>query len=116
MWVMTATATAEYTAFERPAVGVSRYDVTMTRHFLAQAVTKGFTPAQIVEAIEDPYKVTVVTAHEGQIRYCGGGIAVVIDETTMTAITCYLDGVITERREDQTDAAAMNSRRLASVR
>ncbi len=86
-------------------------DVTYARHFVTQAIEKGFTAEQIQEAIEKPYKVTDVTAHPGQKRYCGGGVAVVMDGTH--AITIYLDGVVTPMREDQkSDPNALASRRL----
>lgn len=89
-------------------------DVTFTHHFLAQAVAKGFTAEQISGAVQDPYKVTEVTRHPGQMRFCGQGIAVVIDVNKRSAITAYLDGVVTEMRPDQVnDPAARASRRLA---
>lgn len=87
--------------------------VTFGEHFLAQARAKGFTAEQIAEAIERPYKVTDVTRYPGQLRYCGGGIAVVMDGTR--AVTLYLDGVVTPMRPDQhSDSAALTSRRLNS--
>lgn len=93
--------------------------IVFTEHFLRQAATKGFTADQIKSALRHPYKVTDVTRYPGQKRYCGKsqngqpGVAVVMDGNT--AITCYLDGVITARRSDQNDAAALNSSRLARL-
>ena len=85
--------------------------VTFSQHFLSQVKAKGFTAEQIREAIEHPYKITDVRRYPGQKRYCGGGVAVVMDGTR--AITIYLDGVVTPLREDQkNDEAALNSRRL----
>lgn len=84
--------------------------VEFSEHFKTQFRAKGFHKEQLREAIERPYKVTDVTRYPGQKRYCGGGIAVVMDG--YRAITVYLDGVVTPRRADQTDAAALNSRRL----
>lgn len=105
---MTLTATA-------PAAGLPLASVTLSPHFLTQAVDKGFTPQQIREAIENPYMVTDVTRYPGQKRYCGGGIAIVMDGTT--AVTAYLDGVVTPMRDDQRhDEWARNSYRLGSVR
>lgn len=100
---------------EYEAVGLPIKTVTLTPHFLTQAVAKGFEASQIIDAIENPYKVTPVTRYPGQKRYCGrGGIAVVMDGNT--AITAYLDGVVTEMRADQRhDPAARASRRLASA-
>lgn len=87
------------------------HNVDFTPHFIKQVRTKGFTAEQIQEAIERPYKITDVRRYPGQRRYCGGGIAVVMDGNR--AITAYLDGVVTPLREDQkNDRAALNSRRL----
>lgn len=86
-------------------------NVVFSDHFKKQFREKGFTTKQIQEAIETPYKVTPVTRYPGQLRYCGGGVAVVMRDRT--AVTVYLDGVVTPLREDQkNDPAAVNSRRL----
>ncbi len=86
-------------------------EVEFSDHFKRQFRAKGFTTAQVREAIERPYKVTDVTRYPGQKRRCGGGIAVVMRDNV--AITCYLDGVVTPMRADQrNDPAARNSRRL----
>lgn len=88
-------------------------DIKFTAHFKQQFVQKGFTQEQLREAIERPEKITDVRRFPGQKRYCGGGIAVVLRGNT--AITVYLDGVVTPLREDQSnDRAALNSRRLNS--
>ena len=85
--------------------------VNFTRHFVATVAAKGFTAEQIMEAIRKPYKITDVTRHPGQKRYCGAGVAVVMAGDT--AITVYLDGVVTDLRPDQmSDPAALASRRL----
>ena len=90
-------------------------DVIFTDHFNKQRESKGFTEAQITEAIENPYKITDVSRYPGQKRYCGGGVAVVMNGNR--AITIYLDGVVTELREDQkNDKAALNSKRLRGIR
>lgn len=87
--------------------------VTFTEHFKRQFRAKGFTTAQIREAIESPYKVTDVTRYPGQKRYCGGGVAVVMRDNV--AVTVYLDGVVTPLRPDQmNDPAARSSRRIHS--
>lgn len=85
-------------------------DVTFSLHFIAQAKAKGFTAEQICQAITHPDKVTEVRRYHGQKRYCGAGVAVVLDGND--AVTLYADGIVTPRREDQTDSAALNSRRL----
>ncbi|HWV45306.1 MAG TPA: hypothetical protein VN039_04635 [Nitrospira sp.] len=88
--------------------------VVFSDHFKRQFRTKGFTIAQIREAIENPYKVTKVSRYPGQLRYCGGGVAVVMRDNH--AITVYLDGVVTPLRDDQkNDPAALASRRLNEV-
>jgi hypothetical protein len=85
--------------------------VVFTEHFKRQFREKGFSTSQIREAIENPYKVTPVTRYPGQLRYCGGGVAVVMSGNS--AITVYLDGVVTPLRDDQkNDVAALTSRRL----
>jgi hypothetical protein len=85
--------------------------VIFSDHFKRQFRAKGFTTAQVREAIEHPYKVTDVRRYPGQKRRCGGGVAIVMDG--MRAITIYEDGVVTPLRPDQlNDPAALNSRRL----
>lgn len=85
--------------------------INYTRHFITTVREKGFTPEQIVSAIRNPYKITDVTRHPGQKRYCGAGVAVIMAGNT--AITVYLDGVVTDLRPDQmNDPAALASRRL----
>ena len=76
-------------------------EIRFTNHFIKQARHKGFTAEQIQSAIESPYKITKVSKHEGQLRYCGDGVAVVMDGNS--AITIYADGVITPMREDRKD-------------
>ena len=83
-------------------------------------LAKGITTKQVGEALANPYKVTDVLRHEGQVRYCGRelanglpGVAVVVEGDT--AITLFLDGIITPRRSDQVDDAALNSSRLARI-
>lgn len=84
--------------------------VVFTPHFKNQFREKGFTTNQVFEALAHPYKVTDVRRYPGQRRYCGGGIAIVMDG--MRAVTVYLDGVRTALRPDQmSDPAALASRR-----
>lgn len=90
--------------------GVPAKSLKLSAHAKAQARSKGFTAAQLVEAVERPYKVTDVTRYPGQLRYCGAGVAVVVDGREI--VTVYADGVRTPLREDQmNDAAALASRR-----
>lgn len=85
--------------------------VIFSDHFKRQFKEKGFTTAQVREAIETPYKITDVRRYPGQRRYCGGGIAIVMRDNV--AITVYLDGVVTALRPDQkNDPQALRSRRL----
>lgn len=89
-------------------------EVIFSDHFIKQVKAKSFTDKQIREALERPYKITDVRRYPGQKRYCGGGIAIVMRGNT--AITVYLDGVVTPMREDQkSDKAAQKSRRLRSL-
>lgn len=93
--------------------------LVLTPHFLSQMRTKGFTGAQVRSAIRNPEKVTDVRRYPGQLRYCGAGVAVVIDFTgdAPRAMTLYADGVVTPMRADQMrDPAALSSARLARVR
>ena len=87
----------------------------MNGHCIAQAKAKGFTPAQIRDAVENPYKITEVRRYPGQKRYCGRkGLAVVLDGRK--AVTCYLDGIVTPMRPDQhNDPHAQRSHRLARL-
>lgn len=113
---------------DQPAVGLRPDQVVFGRHMLTQAATKGFTRDQIRDALAHPYKVTDVTAHPGQKRWCGRGpvtadgnhlpgIAIVMEPIgggRWRAVTAYLDGVITDMRADQAhDPRAMASSRLA---
>lgn len=85
--------------------------VEFTNHFVDQIKAKGLNPEDVIRAIYSPYKVTPVTKHPGQLRYCGSGVAVVVRDSV--AITVYLDGVCTPLREDQkSDSAACNSARV----
>jgi hypothetical protein len=85
--------------------------VEFTAHFVNQVKAKGLNPEDVIRAIRSPYKVTEVTRYPGQLRYCGSGVAVVMDESF--AITVYLDGVCTPLREGQkSDSAACSSARV----
>jgi hypothetical protein len=85
--------------------------ITVAKHFVAQMQAKGFTQDQVISALTRPEKVTDVTRYPGQKRYCGAGVAVVVDGTHL--ITLYADGIVTPLREDQKgDPEALRSRRL----
>lgn len=92
--------------------------VEFTPHFKRQFRAKGFTTAQVREALTNPYKVTDVLKYPGQVRYCGRGVnglpglAIVMDG--LRAVTLYEDGTITALRPDQmNDPSALNSTRLS---
>lgn len=94
----------------------SNSTLTFADHFRKQAIAKGFTSAQIIDALKNPDKITEVRRYPGQWRFCGAGVAVVVafDRKIPTAITLYADGVVTPLRADQmNDSAALGSRRLA---
>lgn len=101
-----------------PQTGLTARDrLEVTPHFKKQMLTKGFTGPQVSNALRSPEKVTPVTKYPGQRRYCGDGVAVVVEPVganTYRLVTLYLDGVVTALRPDQmNDADALNSRRLA---
>lgn len=101
-----------------PQTGLTASDrLEVTPHFKKQMLAKGFTGNQVSTALRDPDKVTPVTKYPGQRRYCGDGVAVVVEPAGGNAyrlVTLYLDGVVTELRPDQmNDQDALNSRRLA---
>lgn len=90
--------------------------IVFTRHFKEQAAAKGFSSQQVIAALKDPYKITEVRRYPGQWRFCGSGVAVVVDmdRSVSTAVTLYADGVVTPLRADQmNDPYALASRRLA---
>ena len=90
-------------------------DFILTDHFKRTMVAKGFTPQQVIACLKTPDKITDVRRYPGQVRYCGSGVAIVVDTKTLHVITIYVDGIVTPMREDQrNDPATINSRRLAS--
>ena len=95
----------------------ARDRLDVTPHFKKQMLAKGFTGNQVSNALRDPDKVTPVTKYPGQRRYCGDGVAVIVEPvgtSTYRLVTIYLDGVVTPLRADQMgDRDALNSRRLA---
>lgn len=98
--------------YRRPTRRGMTGEVMVSPHCRQQMLAKGFTGDQVRSAIRKPEKVTDVRAYPGQKRYCGAGVAVVMDGNT--AITVYADGVVTDLRPDQmSDARALTSARLA---
>lgn len=94
------------------SLGVDHSTLDMSRHAMKQCKTKGFSGEQVKEALRQPYKVTDVRRYPGQKRYCGAGIAVVVNPDNKTIVTVYLDGVPTPLRPDQmSDPEARNSKR-----
>jgi hypothetical protein len=80
-------------------------------HFTEQMAAKGFTADQVLTALTKPTKITKVRHYEGQVRYCGAGVAVIIEDNARL-VTIYADEVRTPLREDQkTDKRALASRR-----
>ena len=89
--------------------------IEATDHIKRQMAAKGITSTQVYDALRHPYKVTAVTRYPGQLRYCGSGVAVIVQPRngTHALITVYLDGVVTDLRPDQlNDPTARNSTRL----
>lgn len=105
---------------EMQGAGQGRREITNTQglvgeikiqpHLRAQAKDKGFDMAVIMSVLRKPERVTPVTQHPGQLRYCGKGVAVICDSNR--AITCYPDGKPSKLRPDQKDALARNSQRV----
>ena len=101
-----------------PQTGLTSGDrIKVTDHIKRQMAAKGITAEQVLGALRHPYKVTPVTRYPGQRRYCGQGVAVVVepeDHNHFILITVYEDGILTPLRADQmNDPAALNSSRLA---
>lgn len=89
--------------------------VTWGAYFRTRMTSKGFNAYQVSAALREPRAITPVTAHPGQWRWCGGGVAVIgrwEADHTLALVTIYADRVVTARRDDQTDEAARNSKRL----
>ena len=101
--------------------GISLSSVRYTNHFIKQARRKSFTAEQIIGALTqtgDKARVTRISGkgRENQRRFCGDGVAVVVNMETRECITLYADRIITEMREDQcNDPRALNSHRLNSL-
>lgn len=96
----------------RPFVTVSR--LVFSHHVKLQAVANGFAASQIMRALTRPTRITEVVGHRAQWRFCGAGVAVVVDYSGQvpTAVTVYLDGDVAPLRQDQTgDPAAVGDRR-----
>lgn len=92
-----------------PSRGI-RGKITFSHHANRQMATKGFTREQVLAAVRNPYKVTDVRRYPGQLRYCGSGVAVVVDGNHV--VTIYLDGIPTPLRADQmNDPEALSSKR-----
>ena len=79
-----------------------------TPHFQTQMAAKGFTVDQVLSALRNPEKITEVRSRpefieRGQRRYCGAGVAVVVEPSRggYRLITLYADGVRTALRPDQ---------------
>ena len=100
----------------KPEPFTSRDTLHLTRHVRETLRSKGIAGANVRNALIHPYKITEVRRYPGQWRYCGAGVAVVVDFTYSVprVITVYLDGVVTPMRPDQyDDVHALNSKRLA---
>lgn len=101
--------------------GISLNSVRYSNHFIKQARRKSFTADQIVGALTqtgDDARVTRVSGEgrENQRRFCGNGVAVIVNMETRECITLYADRVVTPIRDDQrNDPRAINSKRLNSL-
>lgn len=94
------------------AKGIDPCKVSFSEHAVKQIRAKGFTAEQLFGALTDPRDVTVVRDYHGQKRWCGSGVALVIDVRRMHVVTVYADMIRTPLREDQlNDPRALASRR-----
>ena len=93
--------------YTTPQAGLKGTDnITVTSHIKKTMREKGITSDQVIGALAHPYKVTAVSRYPGQRRYCGSGVAVIVQvngPSDYTLVTVYLDGVCTPLREDQKD-------------
>ncbi|MDD2326107.1 MAG: hypothetical protein PHW63_08945 [Alphaproteobacteria bacterium] len=93
--------------------------ITFTKHFKDQMNAKGIPVEHVLSALGKPERITPVMtrpefAERKQMRYCGAGVAVVVEPTATGSRLCtlYLDRVRTPLREDQrNDPYAMSSTR-----
>ena len=94
------------------AKGIDPRSLTLSRHAKTQARAKGFTVDQLVSALRNPDKVTDVTRYPGQRRWCGAGVAVIVNVRDRVIVTVYADGIRTPLRPDQmNDPVALASNR-----
>lgn len=94
------------------SLGIDSSTLDLSRHAKKTLIEKGFTLEQVLKALRQPYKVTDVSRYPGQKRFCGGGLAVIVNMKAKVIVTMYLDGVRTPLRADQmNDPAALASQR-----
>lgn len=80
------------------------FEVRVTEHFKSQMIAKGFDPEEIIAVIHRPDReYPSGSRYPGQWRLCGRGVCIVTkpEGRTLTLITCYVDGTLTEVRPDQ---------------
>ena len=101
--------------------GLDLSTIIYSNHFIKQARRKKFTADQIVGALTqtgDKARVTRVSGkdRENQRRFCGDGVAVIVNMEMRKCVTIYEDNVVTPMRDDQrNDPRALNSQRLNSL-
>lgn len=120
---MNRTATTQYVKPSQKGLSGSA-KVVITDHIRRQMAAKGISGKQVIAALRAPAKVTRVMSRpefieRGQLRYCGAGVAVVIEPSREGYVlkTVYLDGVRTALRADQMhDEYALTSGRATRER
>ena len=82
----------------------------LTKHIISKAQELGISLDNIKAVLEHPKTTAPSLLHPGQVRYTGGGIAVMVADGV--AVTVYLDTVRTPLRPDQIKAGVCIKRRI----
>ena len=84
-------------------IDTSNLTLKVTDHALRTILNKSIDPFAVRNVFCNPTKVTEVTAHAGQVRLIGHGIALVgrVEGGFFTLITVYEDQKLTPPRADQ---------------
>jgi hypothetical protein len=77
--------------------------IRLTHYCIARAASKDVALADVLAVVRDPEVRYPSGQREGQTRYIGRGICVVVDDAERKAVTVYAHNVETAMREDQAD-------------
>lgn len=86
--------------------GAASGEYHLTFHAQRQAVEKGWSTAQILEAANRPLHTYPSGRVPGQMRHVRGDIVAVVDPATRRVVTVYRDVIETDLRADQVDQDA----------